>query len=183
MTVDEFAIIVKGLKAVYTDPKFIPDTDAFQVWYGFLKDLDYDTVRAAAERHIASEKFPPVVADLRKIQTEVATRDLLSEVDAWVKVRKATRNGKYGSIEEFEKLPPLVQKAVGGPGMIESWAYLPSDEVETVVKSHFLRAYRAGVERHREEVLLPESVRQLIEATTKRMIQADESRLIGVNEN
>ena len=38
---EEFKTIVKGLKAVYAQPAFIPDADAFDVWYGMLRDLPY----------------------------------------------------------------------------------------------------------------------------------------------
>ena len=48
MTREEFSIIVKGLKDVYTQQTFIPDKDAFNVWYELLKDIDYANCNMAA---------------------------------------------------------------------------------------------------------------------------------------
>ena len=39
---EEFKILVKAMKAVYAQPTFIPDKDAFDVWYGLLQDLPYE---------------------------------------------------------------------------------------------------------------------------------------------
>ena len=36
---EEFKTIVKGLKAVYAQPAFIPDADAFDVWFVFVRYL------------------------------------------------------------------------------------------------------------------------------------------------
>ena len=36
---EEFKILVKAMKAVYAQPTFIPDKDAFDVWYGLLQDV------------------------------------------------------------------------------------------------------------------------------------------------
>lgn len=41
MTREEWAVLVKAMKAVYTSPSFLPDQYAFDTWYGLLKDLDY----------------------------------------------------------------------------------------------------------------------------------------------
>ena len=42
MTREEFAVLVKAMKAVYSSENFIADKDAFDVWYGLLKDLPYE---------------------------------------------------------------------------------------------------------------------------------------------
>ena len=41
MTREEWAVLVKAMKAVYTSPSFLPDQNAFDTWYGLLKDIDY----------------------------------------------------------------------------------------------------------------------------------------------
>ena len=44
---EQFSILVKAMKAVYSDPKFIADKDAFDVWYELLKDLPYMVCQTA----------------------------------------------------------------------------------------------------------------------------------------
>lgn len=39
MTEKEFSILVKGMKAIYAQPTFIPDAYAFKVWFSLLEDL------------------------------------------------------------------------------------------------------------------------------------------------
>ena len=63
---EEFKTIVKGLKAVYAQPAFIPDADAFDVWYGMLRDLPYRQASLAVQQHMASSPYPPTISDIRR---------------------------------------------------------------------------------------------------------------------
>lgn len=45
MTREEFKTLVKGMKAVYAQPTFIPDQDAFNVWFELLKDIPYQQAK------------------------------------------------------------------------------------------------------------------------------------------
>ena len=47
MTIDEFRVLAKGMKAVYPQPNFLPDMDAVNVWYELLKDIDYQEIGRA----------------------------------------------------------------------------------------------------------------------------------------
>ena len=84
--------------------------------------------------------------------------DELSEGQAWALVEKATRNGGYGYKEEFDKLPPIVQKAVGSPSQIHEWAMMDSDTVKSVVASNFMRSYKIMLKREKEMALIPVDV-------------------------
>ena len=52
---DEFKILVKSMKAVYAQPTFLPDQDAFNVWYALLKDLPYELASMAVQKHMLTE--------------------------------------------------------------------------------------------------------------------------------
>lgn len=54
---EEFKILVKAMKAVYAQPTFIPDKDAFDVWYGLLQDLPYEQANLAIQKYMTSERF------------------------------------------------------------------------------------------------------------------------------
>ena len=47
MTFDEFKILVKGMKAVYTSPNFLPDADSVKIWYRLLGDMPYELASIA----------------------------------------------------------------------------------------------------------------------------------------
>lgn len=66
MTKEEFKILCKIMKAVYTQSTFLQDADAFKVWYELLEDLDYTVAQVAILKYILTNKFPPTVADIRK---------------------------------------------------------------------------------------------------------------------
>ena len=159
---EEFKILVKGMKAVYADPKFIPDKDAFEVWYSLLKDLEYGTANIAVQKYMMSSKFPPTIADIREQYASITQTQELNEMEAWSLVSKALRNGYYGAEKEFARIPPVVQKAVGAPSQLRNWAMTDSESVENVIQSNFMRTYRSVLEREKEIAKMPTRIRELI---------------------
>lgn len=161
---EEFKILVKAMKAVYAQPTFISDQDAFNVWYALLQDLTYEQANLAVQKYMITEKFPPTIADIRKKANEIVQPDveILTELEAWSLVRKALSNSGYHAEEEFAKLPETCRIAVGSPANLREWAMMNTDEVETVEQSHFIRNYRTVQKRMREDAMIPDSMRTLI---------------------
>lgn len=166
MTVDEWKQIVKGLKAVYADPRFIPDENAMNMWYQLLKDLPYDLVSSATQAHMMQETAPPYPASIRKQVAELTTPDeeRISDLEAWSMVTVAVRNGIRGSRKEYDKLPPLVQKAIGSPSRIYELARGNSSDLD-YEKNVFLRSYRALIDKSRRDRELSRPLRASIEQT------------------
>ena len=165
MTRDEFKILVKGLKAVYTQPSFIPDRDAFEVWYGLLGDLDYRVCSNAIKIHMQTVEKEPTVASIRRQATRLqADSGELNEMEAWQLVLKAMRNSIYHADEEFAKLPPIVQKAVASPGQLREWAM--AEDVDgtwmNVTQSNFMRTYRAETVKDMEMQKLSPDILKLM---------------------
>ncbi len=172
MTREEFAVLVKAMKAVYSSENFIADKDAFNVWYGLLQDLSYEQANLAVQKYMTSERFPPTIADIRAKATEIIApvEESMSELQAWALVQKAIRNSAYHAEEEFAKLPEACQRAVGTAVNLKEWALMDSDQVATIEQSHFVRNYRASVQRMKEEARLPENVRMLIADMGKKQV-------------
>jgi len=162
---DEFKILVKAMKAVYAQPTFIPDQDAFQVWYALLQDLTYEQANLAVQKYMITEKFPPTIADIRQKANEIAQPDVesLTELQAWSLVRKAISNSGCHADEEFAKLPEACRIAVGSPANLREWALMDKDEVETVEQSHFIRNYRVAQKRMKENAMIPMHIKTLID--------------------
>ncbi len=172
MTREEFAVLVKAMKAVYSSENFIADKDAFNVWYGLLQDLPYEQANLAVQKYMTSERFPPTIADIRAKATEIIApaEESMSELQAWALVQKAIRNSAYHAEEEFAKLPEACQRAVGTAVNLKEWALMDSDQVATIEQSHFVRNYRASVQRMKEEARLPKNVRMLIADMGKKQV-------------
>ena len=166
MTKDQFKILVKAMKAVYTNPGFIPDNDAFDVWYSMLKDLDYALASRAVQMHMQTEETPPTVAGIRKQSAKLKAdeTDDLNETAAWSLVLKAIRRSTYYSEEEFAKLPATVQRAVASPKQLREWAMLEDVDGKTltVIQSNFQRTFRAEQQRERERSKLSPDVLKLM---------------------
>lgn len=185
MEKEEFKKIVKGLKSIYADPKFIADQFAYDMWFALLGDLPYEVVSMATKAYMQSETFPPTPADIRRYAYKVTspvTEDM-SEIEAWGLVRKALNNGYYGAETEFEKLPPLIQETLGNPARLREMSQLDVSEVETVEQSHFVRNYRAKLESHRKNGQLDKglqaSINQIRQDNTPQIeILVDASNLI-----
>lgn len=162
---DEFKILVKAMKAVYADPKFIADKDAFNVWLTLLNDISYEQAHMAIQRYMMTNKFPPTIADIREKVMECIHPEVqeMSELEAWSLVRKGIGNSIYNAEEEFNKLPEACKKAVGTPAMMREWATMDSDELGTVEQSHFIRNYRVAIERMKTDAKLPIDFRNRLE--------------------
>lgn len=165
MTKKEFLVIVKGLKSVYSDPKFLAGKDAIDVWYGLLCDLPYQVLSLATQKYMMQEQYPPTIAGLRKKAAEITApiQEDMSELEAWSLVRKALSNSGYNAEAEFDKLPELCQKAVGNPVNLREMALMDIDMVNSVEQSHFIRNYRTALERKKENAQIMPNVMQLIQ--------------------
>lgn len=168
---EQFKLLVKGMKAVYPQTTFIPDQDAFVVWYSLLQDIDYEILSQAIQKHMMTSKFPPTIADIREAAAQFMPQEKdLTELEAWGLVRRAICNSTYHAEEEFEKLPEAVQRAVGSPANLREWGQMDVDTVESVEASHFVRNYRVMKEREKEMQRLPEAVRNKLQ-----LIQSQET--------
>lgn len=160
MTFKEFGKLADAIKTYFPRDNMLPTDTAMELWYDMLKDMDYQSAYIGLKNHVATSKFAPTIADIRNGEV-ISQPQELNEMEAWSLVSKAIRNSGYNSAEEFAKLPPLVQKAVGLPGQLRTWA-LDENYNEEVVSSNFIKCYRNELARQRELQKMPQNVRNLI---------------------
>lgn len=160
--------ILAVLKAAYPHAfKDMTKTDGeamLALWEQMFEEETYEQVNSAVGALIAVRKegFSPTIGEVKDQIYKLRTKVELDENSAWALVSKACRNGSYHSVEEFNKLPPEVQVAVGSPDMLKQWAAMESETVESVVSSTFKRAYRTQAERAKEVSKLPPQIRQML---------------------
>ena len=159
---EEFKILVKGMKAVYAHPTFIPDQDAFNVWYGLLKDIDYQVCNAAIQKWLLTNKFPPTIAEIRELATEIQCGKLPDWGEAWEETCKAIRRyGFYRPKEGLESLSPLTRETVNRLG----WSNLCLSENPTADRANFRQCYEVVAKREHENNVLSlpliETIKQL----------------------
>ena len=164
MNLGETAKILYVMKATY--PRYFNDLTAeetkrmAEAWHMMLDEYDYNAVAASLKAYALSNAsgFPPtpgqLVENISKAKTEHE-----DAIAAWQRVRKALRNGNYGAEEEYEKLPPMIQKALGGASTIRAWSNVPSETLESVQMSQFIKAYNSVINRDEQDRKVPDAVK------------------------
>lgn len=165
----ETLAIMKVLQAAY--PNFYKGMtkgaadDIVDLWATMFADDPVEVVAVAVKGHIASDAkgFPPHIGAIKEAIGKLKRPKTMTEQEAWNVVKNATRNGLYGSKEEFEKLPPLLQKLVGSASQLREWAMMDSETLNSVVGSNFQRSYKVMEAREKERLALPSDVRNVME--------------------
>ena len=200
MTREQVGKLLMTIQAYY--PNYNPPDKeiTLNAWYIMLAEYPEELVLQALRACIATNTsgFAPDVGQIMsKIQT-ISQPQELDGMAAWGLVSKALRNGTYGAVEEFNKLPPLVKQAVGMPDNLKNWATSDYQTIETVIQSNFLRTYETVVKRANEINRMPDNIKSLIEKTNANSykaqieqkfqrdintLQIKENTLIGQNTN
>lgn len=141
-----------------------------ELWEREFSDDNPNWVYAAIRTYMRTpERFAPSIGQVREIMNSLTAGEELPEQTAWALVSAACRNGLYGYKQEFEKLPPEVQAAVGAPEQLKAWAAMDADTVESVVASNFMRNYKANKAREKARAALPPEMRDLISGLADHM--------------
>lgn len=151
MTRDEVIQIVMVM--TYTFDNFHPDdlTALVDTWTAILADEDAKAIEQAVIIYCKSNhEFAPKPGQL--IEMARPKPEYMSEMEAWSLVRRAISNGYYGAEQEFEKLPQEIQKVLGGPSQLRTWA-VDENFNENVAMSNFQRSYRTVLQRAEDERL------------------------------
>lgn len=167
MTRDETKQILMRISSVY--PNYKPSSDlrfVVETWNEYLADYTYEQVKMALKAYIATDTsgFAPGIGQLIEKMAMIVQPNQVNELEAWTMVSKAIRNSTYNSESEFEKLPLLVQKALGSAAQLRIWA-MDEGYNESVNSSNFMRSYRAVIEREKQMAKMPAEIKDLIQQT------------------
>lgn len=138
--------------------------DYLSLWAEAFQDEDVHLVINAVKTIIYSDtrEFAPNIGQVKNMIYKLTSENEMSEQEAWGYVKKALRNSGYHAKEEFDKLPPIVQRLVGEPRQLYDWCMMSTDEVDTVVASNFMRSYKARSKHEKEYLAIPTSVKQAL---------------------
>ena len=165
---EEFKVLAKGMKAVYTQPSFIPDADAFNVWYTLLQDIDYKIAQAAIQKYMMTNKFPPTIADIREQATNICAGEQTLWSDGWEEVIMAIRRyGSYNEEKALENMSDITRQCVKRLGYQE----LCRSESFEVDRANFRMIYEQIANREHEKAKLPSSMQNLIASVQKNLIE------------
>lgn len=145
-------------------------SDIVDSWSYTLKEFDYNDIAMALVAYNRTDMsgFLPTPAKLISMLQKITKPQELSEMEAWSLVKKAISNSAYDYVEEFHKLPPIIQKCVGSAYQLKCWA-LDEDFNEQVASSNFARSYRVMVARQEEYMKMPQEIREVISTVSKNL--------------
>lgn len=174
MTRDDTKQILAVIDATYPNFKVENPTETINAWHFFLADYDYNKIAIALKAYVATSGsgFAPSAAELIDMANKSYQYNIETEQGAWDMVSKALRNSAYNSREEFEKLPPLVQKAVGSPAQLREWALDPNFN-HSVESSNFKRQFRELAQQDIKLKRMPMEMRAMIEQSNNMMLDCN----------
>ena len=170
MNKQESATLLAVLKVAY--PSFYAKQSeqdiraAVALYAELFADDDPREVAAAVKSLISSRAstFPPVIGEIKAKLGEIREPCRMQTQEAWALASKAAA----GNLP-WEKLPPLVQKAIGSKTILRDWGLVDSERFNTVIYSQFVKAYGTYDTRERERAALPSDIRSLIDDVAERM--------------
>ena len=159
MTIDEFRVLAKGMKAVYPSPNFLPDMDAVNVWFELLKDIDYQVANMAIQMHAQSSKFPPTVAEIRESAAKIVHGETKDWSKAWEEACRAmSRFGRDRKSLAYETLDELTREVVDRLG----YRNLCMSENVASDRANFRAIYTELAERRTETSKLSPQIQSML---------------------
>ena len=154
-------------------------------WYAFFKDDDKSAVELAVTKHIASNKWPPSIAEIREAMAEILHPELIPPDVAWTAVMDvmyATGGSSWGR----PTFPPLIERVVETIGWHTLWELHRGSYAgnkDGMDKVAFMDLYKPAYERALQAATLPEAlsaaiskVRQLNPETDTFLLEAQNIR-------
>lgn len=169
MNLSEATMVLAVIRAAYPHSfRDMKPDDAMataQLWAKMFDKEPYEAVNAAVETLIATRQvgYSPTIGEVKEKLRSLVKTDELNDAQAWALVTKACKNGLYGYKQEFEKLPPPVQKAVGSAEQLRDWSMMDEETFQSVIGSNFKKTFKIVEERERQDALMPESVRSVVQ--------------------
>lgn len=185
MTREDVQKLLAMIQTVYPNYKPPDKTAAVNAWTLALEDFNENEVVLAFKAYMTTNTtgFAPVPGQLIEIIQTIANPQELNEMEAWSLVRKAISHSDFQ--ENYAKLPPTIQKALGDASQLRVWA-VDTHFDEGVESSNFMRCYRTEVKRQQEIAKMPQDIRELIEQVNigsyPSQLEQSRSRMIADNE-
>lgn len=161
MLYDQFKVLVKGMKSIWTQGTFLPDRNAVAIWYELLKDIPYEHASVAVQRYASTNTWPPTPADIRKQVVDIQD-DSTDWGAAWQTVIRAIgRYGMYGESEAIASMDDMTRKTIRRLG----WKMICESEQKelTAIRANFRMIYEQMQRNEREQAQLPDTLKQKIE--------------------
>lgn len=170
----------------FKDEKHVHGTVA--LWGQMFAEDDFNLVQLALEKHIATSKWPPSIAEIRDLLADITLPGLLPPDEAWMAVQKllSLHDSLFGPTSNY--LPGPVAQAVDTVGYSElkelnrAAAQGRSSKVG-LDRVAFYDAYSAIRQRTKERAALPGDLISRIEKAKRHYLDGSGATLQRLEEN
>ncbi len=168
MTPQEFDVIRAAIKSAYPTFNIMPDRYSIQLWYQMLCDIDFKVCETALQELIATQTYPPQIAEIRAKCAEYISPKMKDAGEAWGDVQRAIQKyGYYRADEALASLSGPTKEAVERMGFRE----LCLGDNPVANRAQFFKIYDAIAQRKINENRLPELV---LKKKTEYMLNCEE---------
>lgn len=166
MTRAEVAAILKLVVASYPNyDKFRDKTEVantVNLWAVMFADDDRDMVTLAVKKHIATNKWPPSIAEIREIIAQIQHPELIPPDVAWSAVSDLMyAEGQFYDGDLYRRLPPLIARTVETIGYHTLWEMRRGHyggSKAGMDRVTFIQQYTPAYERARSEAMTPAAI-------------------------
>lgn len=166
MNKQEFATIVSIIRTFYAKENIIPNSQAVELWYQMLGDLDFKTAEIFIKKWVSTEKWSPSIADIRQGVAEISLGGIPDWSESYEKVRRAISSYGYmqyeEAVKEFDEPTKRTVERIG-------WRELCLSETDQGTKrAQYRDVYNGVVTQAKNERAIAPEVRALIESTIQK---------------
>lgn len=171
MTKTDAAKLIAIVVTAYPNFDKFKDAEAVKatvsLWAMMFSDDDSGLVGLAVQKHIATSKWPPSVAEIRELMLELKAPDLIAPDTAWLAVSDLLHSeGQYNHGSLQHQLPPLVARAVESIGWGNLWEMHRSYCVggkPGMDRLAFMQQYTPMYEREKSRAMTPAAIASKID--------------------
>ena len=144
MTSKEAARILAIISTAYPAAwKTVDKQEQVNLWQMLFSDKDAELVASAVKEYIlADNEFPPSPGQINSIMNRLLPSSYPHAEEAWEMVLQAMRNSYYNCLEEFTKLPRIVQRTIGRPERLKQLCMMDYKDL-SFERNFFLDHYEA----------------------------------------
>lgn len=179
MTREEVKQLLAIIQAAFPNFKVADKTTAVNAWLMLLEEYPANDVMLAYKAFCKNDNsgFAPSVSQLISQLEKPKELAVMDDAKAWDLVKKAIMRSTYHSQEEFDRLPPTIQKAIGSANMLYSWA-IDENYADGVISSQFLKNYRQVCQRQKDYDRLPRELQNRVEGFIEQCPRLEDGALL-----
>lgn len=172
----EFATFAAALKTYYPREGLLPNSQAMELWFRQLQDIPYIVAEASLNKWVATQKWPPSIAEIREMAMTVTGGEKLLWSDGWEQVQTAIkRYGMYNIGAAMKTFDDVTRQTVQRMGFRE--LCLSTNPMQD--RANFRMIFEQIAERKEKAQMLPASLTALIGEIQRKGIEHNEVKRLS----